>query len=368
MKKIILYLVPILVLCAFVLVFFLFIHKAGKVKDLLKVKPIPVALEKITGKDWVPTIEATGNVLAKAIVEVTTQSGGLVTKKIFESGDTVKAGDVLVELDDTTEQASLKQNQALLFSKKLTYERNKQLVSQGAVSRSDFDNSQAAYLAQQAQVDNDQAQIKLLKIIAPFSGQLGISNLQLGQYVNAGANVCQLVDLSQMYINFSISQKDIGDIKLKQNIEIMVDTYPDKKFVGNISTISPSIASGTGMINLQAIANNKEELLRSGMYVTVNIIKPTLTKQIVIPQTAVRFTTYGDSVFVVDKVSNAEHPNLTVKPRDITVVDRKNGLVLVGKGLKAGEEIVSIGEANLSAGSIVREVDEKLPRKDLPEL
>lgn len=327
-----------------------------------------VTVEEIVAQDWSPRIAAIGFIEPIQGISVSTEGSGIVRKINFESGQQVKAGDVLLEIDSDVEKANLRSAQGRLPSIKANLDRMRQLYSRGSVSKGQLDEAQANYQELQGQVDSLKAAIERRTIRAPFDGIMGIRNAYLGQYLNAGNDIARLEDISQFRIRFTIPQTRIADIMIGQPLSIFVDAYADTPFEGQITAIEPQINHDSGVVQVEASIPNKDGKLRSGMFAKLDVKLPTQSEQILIPQHAINFTLYGQTVYVVEEQTpeEGEEPEkgkaegdkvLVAKQRVIEVAEREEEYARVVKGLKPGETIVTSGQVRLSNGSHVKPVE-----------
>lgn len=331
----------------------------------MPVPSFPVTTAEITPKDWAPRIAAIGFIEPIQGINISNEASGIVRAIHFESGQKVKAGDVLLELDAEVEKANLRGAQANLPAMQANLKRIRQLFGRGAIPQSQIDDAQASYQALLAQVDSLKATIARRTIRAPFAGVMGIRNAFLGQYLNAGADIASLEDSSQFRIRFTIPQTRIADIAVGQSLNIFVDAYPTTPFEGEITAIEPQVNPESGVVQVQASIPNKDDKLRSGMFAKLDVQLPTQTEQILVPQQAINFTLYGQTVYVVEEQKSEDaakktddEPVLVAKQRVVEVAEREDDYARVVKGLKAGEVIVTSGQVRLSNGSHVKPVED----------
>ncbi len=340
---------------------FNFYNFAQKGKEMAsKPAPVfPVTTLTVKGSDWSPTLEAIGFIEPNQGLDISTQIAGTVDKLSFESGEQVKKGTLLLSLNTDVERANLKSSQGKLPAAKANYERMRSLYTKGGVSKGNLDDAQAEYLALQGQIDALQATIDRMTIRAPFSGQVGLRNVFLGQYLKAGDNIVRLEDTSVMKIRFTIAQTELAKIKVGQQLDIMVDAYPQRPFKGTIAAIEPAVKQLSGVIEVQAAIPNAEGLLRSGMYAKVQVLLPVIREQIIVPQTAINFTLYGQTVYVVEQGKDAKgQPVNIAKQVVVNVGEREAEVAHVLSGLKAGDVVVTSGQIRLSNGSQVKAVED----------
>ncbi len=337
-------------------------YKFAQMGKAMASKPapvFPVTLLTVRGSDWSPTLEAIGFIEPNQGVDISAQVAGSVDKISFESGESVRKDRLLLSLNTDVERANLKSAQGKLPAARASYERMRSLYGKGGVSKGELDNAQAEYLALQGQIDALQATIDRMTIRAPFSGQAGLRNVFLGQYLKAGDSIVRLEDSSVMKIRFSIAQTELAKINVGQQLDILVDAYPQQPFKGSITAIEPTVKQLSGVIEVQAAIPNTEGLLRSGMYARVKVRLPVMKSQIIVPQTAINFTLYGQTVYVVEESKDAKgQPAKIARQVVVNVGEREEDLAHVLSGLKDGDVVVTSGQIRLSNGSQVTAVED----------
>ena len=319
---------------------------------------IDVAAAPATEVDWQEKISSIGVAEALQGVDISGSESGNVVEILFDSGTKVKAGQPLVKLDTSKEDADLKATLAQIPAAKTDLERKRQLLKSGAVGQSDVDDAQSKYDTLVAQTGSLKATIARRTLKAPFGGILGIRKVNLGQYLQPGDQVANLQDLSVMRMRFLVAQKDYGKIKLEQPIEARFDAYPGETFKGRISTIEPSVKFQSGIIPIQADVPNSDEKLLPGMFASLDVLLPDHSKKVVVPASAITFNLYGESVYVVDPTSG------TVKQVTVETGATRNNAVVIQKGVKAGDMVVVAGQLKLSNGAKVKVVE----GQTLPEM
>ncbi len=326
----------------------------------------PITVETTKFTPWTPTIEAVGFIEPSQGVTLATQTAGVIDKISFDSGETISAGSTLLTLNSDVEQANLKSALARQPAAKAKYERYKGLYSKGSLSQEAYDDAQAAYLSLSADIESLKASIAKRTISAPFSGIVGIRNIYLGQYLQAGTAIVRLEDISNMRFHFTVPQTDISLISKQQIVDISVDAYPEQTFTGSITAIEPAVNAQSGLIQIEASIPNSDGLLRSGMFARASIRLPVLNDQIVVPQTAITYTLYGNSVYVTKSVND----ELRVEQRVVEVGERRGSVAHIVGGLEDGETVVTSGQVRLSNGSKVHIVESNAtaPRAEIPML
>ncbi|PNH79301.1 efflux RND transporter periplasmic adaptor subunit [Vibrio diazotrophicus] len=332
------------------------LFKQQKIAEYMANRPepeFPVTVTEVTANDWTPVIEAIGFIEPNQGVTLTSETSGVIDKITFESGTQVSAEQPLVLLDSKVEIANLKSTQARLPAAEAKYKRYKGLYTKGSISKESYDEAEANYLSLSADIESLKAAIERREIKAPFAGVVGIRNVYLGQYLQPGTDIVRLEDTSVMRLRFTISQTDISRISLGQEVNIFVDSYPETSFTGSITAIEPAVSVQSGLIQVQADIPNNDGLLRSGMFARANIILPKLVDQVIVPQTAITFTLYGDSIYVMKKVDGVDR----VEQRVVKVGERKGADAHVLSGLEIGDVVITSGQVRLSNNSKVRVVE-----------
>ncbi|QNF14935.1 efflux RND transporter periplasmic adaptor subunit [Aeromonas jandaei] len=322
----------------------------------------PVTAMVTKAQDWIPTIEAIGFIEPNQGVTLSTELSGTIDTITFESGKPVKADQLLLSLDSSVEKANLRASQAKLPAAKAKFDRFQNLYKTSSISKEQLDEAEAAYRSLEADIESLKATIARREVRAPFSGVVGLRNVFLGQYLQPGTDIVRLEDTSVMRLRFTVPQTDISKIKLGQIIKINVDSYPQTQFDGHITAIEPAVNYQSGLIQVQADIPNNDGQLRSGMFARASIILPTVQNQIVVPQSAISFTLYGQNVYVLkeSEETDKEGKKVMVKRAKQVVVkagERRGNDVHVLSGIQAGDEIVLSGQVRLSNDTKVHVVE-----------
>lgn len=334
----------------------------------------PVTTHVVAARDWVPTIEAIGFIEPNQGVTLSTEQSGTIDSLAFESGDTIKADQLLLSLDASVEKANLRASMAKLPAAKAKFERYQNLFAKGSISRDQVDDTEATYRSLEADIESLKSTIARREVRAPFAGVVGLRNVFLGQYLQPGTDIVRLEDTSVMRLRFTVPQTDISRIRLNQPILINVDAYPSRPFKGHISAIEPAVNYQSGLIQVQADIPNNDGQLRSGMFARASIQLPAIKDQVVLPQTAITFTLYGENVYVVTEQEQKDKEGKPVKIKRVKQVvvkvsERKGNDAHVVSGLKPGDEVVMSGQVRLSNGSRVKLVqDDSLHVPDQPPM
>jgi len=311
--------------------------KVSQIKVMMSAKwafpPTPVTTAAATEQDWAPLLPAVGSVAAVQGVMVSAQLDGNVTQIAFTAGGAVKAGDLLIQQDVSSEQAQLAAAQAAAELARINRERSRGLLAKVAISQQQFDSDDATYKQAVAQAANIQATIDKKTIRAPFAGRLGVRLVNLGQTLKAGDGIVSLQSLSPVYADFYL---------------------PQHAAVGTITAINPDVDNATRNVRVEATVANADERLRPGMFVNAAVILPEKRKALVIPATSVLYAPYGDSVFVVERHAAADGTAATVVRQQFVRLGEKRGdFVAVASGLKPGEVVVTTGAFKLRNGAPV---------------
>jgi multidrug efflux system membrane fusion protein len=319
-------------------------------------KPPPVAVTIAEAKsEVIPNLlTAVGDLAAVHQVNVTSDVSGRITEIQFQAGANVKAGTPLLQLFDGPEQADLASFKAQATMAQLSLDRARQLAARQFGAQVTVDQAQSAFDQANAGIAKTQAIISQKLVRAPFDGELGVRKVEVGQYLTAGTQIVSLTDLSELYANFTITEKDSGNLKVGQIVRIRVDAYPGRTFEGKITTIEPQISTDTRNIRVQATIANPERILKPGMFATTTVVLPDKPPVITIPETAVDYTLYGDSVYLIsEKKEEDGKTSLTATRSFVQTGNRIEGRAEILKGLKPGDRVVAVGQLKLQSGSAV---------------
>src|SRR5882757_3047926 len=297
---------------------------------------------------------AVGELAAVHQVNVTSDVSGRITDIQFEAGAHVKIGTPLVQLYDAPDQGDLSNFKAQATVAQLSLDRAKQLAARQFGPQATVDTAQAAFDQAQAGIAKTEAIISQKMVRAPFDGELGVRHVEVGQFLTAGTQIVSLTDLSELYANFTVTEKDSGNLKVGQTVRVVVDAYPGRIFEGKISTIEPQIASDTRNIRVQATIANPDHILKPGMFTTTTVVLPDKPPVITIPETAVDYSLYGDSAFVIqEKKSDDGKTSLSAVRTFVQAGNRIDGRAEILKGLQPGDRVVAVGQLKLQSGAAV---------------
>jgi multidrug efflux system membrane fusion protein len=295
-----------------------------------------------------------GDLAAVHQVDVTTDVAGRITKIMFEAGASVKANDPLVQLFDEPDRGDLASFKAQATAAQLALDRSKSLAARQFGPQATVDQNQAAFDQANAAIAKSEAIISQKLVKAPFSGDLGVRRVELGQYLGPGSQIVSLTDLSKVFLNFTAAEKDRAILAVGQTVKVNVDAYPNRAFEGQITTIEPQINSDTRNIKIQAMIDNPDHSLKPGMFASTTVILPPEPAVITIPETAVDYTLYGDSVFVLKEGKDEKgEPKLTAERTFVRTGTRVGGRTVILSGLAAGDRVVAVGQLKLQSGAPV---------------
>jgi membrane fusion protein (multidrug efflux system) len=330
-------------------------------KEMQKAGPPPetVGVAVAQSQVWEGTLTTIGSIAPVRGVALSNDAPGVVQQIFFESGDVVRQGQVLLQLDSSVERAQLASSASRRELASINAGRTRALVSSGALAPSQLDNDDYALKTSTKDVTALQAQIDRKVVRAPFAGRLGIRAVNLGQYLNPGTQITVLEDIDSVYVDFTLPQQDLATVKVGMPVRVSIEGASTTS-EGVIRAIDPEVDATTRSIKLRASVPNKGETLRPGMFANVSVVLPTQAPQVTIPATALMHAAYGDSVYVVeDKKDDAGQPvaGKDGKPVEIArqqfvkVGDARGDFVAILDGVTAGTTVVSAGGFKLHNGS-----------------
>jgi membrane fusion protein, multidrug efflux system len=319
--------------------------------------PPPSAVTTVVTKrdTWPSTMDVIGTAQAIQGVTVSADLPGTISKINFESGTPVHAGDVLVELDTREERAQLAAAESDRDLAKINYGREQQLVNEGVVPRTEFDNAAAQQKSTEAKVGEIKATIERKTIRAPFSGILGIRQINLGQYLAAGQAIVPLQSVNPIYVNFGVPQQSAPQMRSGGILRVTSDDLPGVEFTGHVSAVDSVVDSSTRNIQVQATLPNPQGKLRPGMFVQVQVRMGASRQVIPLPASAINYAPYGDSVFIVTDLQDPKGKTYKgVRQQVVKVEGSRGDQVAVVSGLNPGEEVVTSGVFKLRNGAAVQ--------------
>lgn len=319
-----------------------------------------------TSQEWQASESVIGSLRAARGVDIAGEVAGVVEEIHFKSGDEAQAGELLVKLRADDDIARLHSLEATAKLAKITLERDRKQLKAEAVSQATVDNDTANLANYEAQVDEQRALVDKKFIRAPFPGRLGIRNIDLGQYLTAGTAIVTLQQLNPLYLDFTLPQQSLSQVRVKQKIEIRNDTYPNRTFDGQITAINPRVDPATRTLQIRASVPNDDSALLPGMYATASIRVGEPGQYVTVPQTAITYNPYGNTVYLVEKKGKDDkgEDKLTALQSFVTVGETRGDQVQILKGVKAGDIIVTSGQLKLQNGAGVIINNDVLPKAD----
>ncbi|HRD49116.1 MAG TPA: efflux RND transporter periplasmic adaptor subunit [Candidatus Competibacteraceae bacterium] len=317
--------------------------------------PETVTTAEVKPDRWQPTLTAIGSITAVQGVMVSAEISGTVKNITFESGATVKTGELLVELDTAIEEAQLRSAAASADLARANLDRARTMRDKNMGSAADFDAAEAQAKQAVAQIDNIRAAIAKKTIRAPFAGRLGIRKINLGQFLDNGAAMVTLQSLDPVYVDFALPQRYLAQLRAGMTVRVAADAFPTQNFEGRITAISPEVDSVTRNVRLQATLANPKGRLQPGMYVEIAAVLPETEQILMIPATAVLYAPYGDSVFVLEDKKDEKTGAVAkvLNQKFVRLGPTRGDFVVVASGVEAGQILVSTGVFKLRNGMSV---------------
>ena len=361
------------------LAYFQFVFKPNMIRSFLsQMKPPPatVTAEAARTEKWVERLASIGTLVAFQGVDVASQVAGVITALAFESGENIEQAGKLVQLDIAVELADLASAKATLQEAEVAYQRQEELMQKRVTSEANLDTARAKRDTTSAAVKRIEAIIAQKSIQAPFSGRLGIRKVNKGQYVSAGMALVSLQALDPIRVDFPMPEQSIGKLRVGQTIELTVDAIPDQVFKGTVETLDARVATDTRTLLVRGTLPNKELKLLPGMFANVTVLVGEPADVVTVPRTAVTYSLYGDSLYVVKSeatgsgqapaaapaAGQANEPALTVERRFIKTGPVREDRVAIISGISSGEQVISTGQLKLNPGASIR-IDNTQPLK-----
>jgi membrane fusion protein (multidrug efflux system) len=317
--------------------------------------PTTVSSVSVKEEDWAPRLTAVGSVSAVQGAVVSAELAGVVSEINFENGGEAKKGEVLMKLDASQEEALLRSAEAEAQLAQTDLERSRDLAMKKVVSSAELDSAQSKFRRLNAVVDQVRSSIAKKTLIAPFDGQLGIRQVNVGQMINAGQQVVPLTSLDPVFADFALPQQYFGQLTPGLEVHVTTDAIPGRVFNGKLTAINSMVDSSTRNITLQATLDNSDHALRPGMFAKAEVMLPEKHKTLVVPGSAISYAPFGDSVFVIEKKKDEKtgKESQVIRQQFVRVGEGRGDLVAITQGLKAGETIVSTGVFKLRNGMTV---------------
>lgn len=340
----------------------------GKMMSSPKVMPATtVTSAPVKEEDWAPMLSAVGSVSAVQGAVVATELGGTISEIRFENGAEAKKGDVLIRLDASQEEALLRSAEAESELARTDLERARDLVSKKVISKAEIDAAESKFRRLNAIVDQMRSNIAKKTIVAPFDGQLGIRQMNVGQMINAGQQVVALTSLDRVYVDFALPEQNVSKLSKDLEVSVRADAIPGREFKGKLTAFNSMVDAITRNVPLQATLENPDHALRPGMFAKVDVMLPETKKTIVIPGSAVSYAPYGDSVFVIEKQKDPKsgRESLVLRQQFVRIGEVRGDFVAVKQGLKPGQEVVGTGVFKLRNGMAVTINNDLAPKPEL---
>ncbi len=334
-----------------------------------KMAPPATTVSSVVAKeeDWAPILSSVGSISAVQGAVVSAELAGTVSEINFENGGEAKKGEVLMKLDTSQEEALLRSAEAEAQLAQKDLERSRDLAMKKVVSSAELDSAQSKFRRLSAVVDQMRSSIAKKSLIAPFDGQLGIRQVNVGQTITAGQQVVQLTALDPVYVDFALPQQNVSQLTAGLEIQVRTDAVPGHEFKGKITAINSMVDPVTRNVTVQGTLQNQDHALRPGMFAKVDVVLPQKGKTLVIPGSAVSYAPFGDSVFVIEKANDPKtgEESQTIRQQFVRVGEARGDFVAITQGLKAGETIVSTGVFKLRNGMPVTINNELAPKPQL---
>lgn len=359
------FLIALIIMGALVggLAYFKLVFMPKMIKEIISSQvppPATITAESTKIEEWVERLPAIGTLIPSQGVEIASQVIGIVTGIGFESGQDVEKGAKLVQLDISVEFADLVSAQATLREAEVAFKRVSDLLIKSVASEANVDTALAKRDTAQASVNRIKALIAQKAILAPFSGRLGIRHVELGQYISPGLAMVTLQALDPIWVDFPMPEQNVGKLRVGQTLELTVDAYPGKVYTGTVTSLDARVSQETRTLLVRGSLPNPDRTLLPGMFANVAVLSGAPAKLVTVPRTAVTYSLYGDSVYVLKPKEGQPAP---AKPEDtVYVVERRfirsgqvrDERVAIVSGLTQGEQVVTSGQVKLTNGSLVR--------------
>ncbi|WP_455384360.1 efflux RND transporter periplasmic adaptor subunit [Acidihalobacter prosperus] len=325
----------------------------AKILEAMASAPPPtvtVSVAQAKQQTWSNELQAVATLKAKQGTTLTSESSGAITGLHFKSGETVKKGQLLVQINDNVARAQLDADQAKLLNAKQEIERQRKLFARQATSQASLQSAEAAYREAQAAVQADRATLANLQVRAPFTGHLGLRNVSLGQYVSPGTDIVDIQQWNPLRVTFNLPQRDLSKVAIGDAVDLSIDGLASKTFTGQITAFGSAVENSTRTIAIQAEVKNGKNELRPGMFGQATIRLAASTKVIAVPATAITYNTYGEYVYVIKDNGKGK----VAEQRNVQTGIARNGMIAITRGVKPGESVVVAGQVNLYPGARVK--------------
>jgi len=341
----------------------------GKIKEAMAGManmPQTVSATKAETSDWQPKIDAVGTLRAVRGAELSLEVPGVVETISFQSGDEVKAGQVLLTLRKQDEEARLQSLEATAQLAQITYDRDVKQLKAQAISQAIVDNDEANLRNARAQVAVQKAILDKKTLRAPFDGKLGLRQVDLGQFLAAGTMIATLQSMNPIYVDFLLPQQAVAQISVGDRVRAKIDAFPGQTFEGEITAINPKIETSSRNVQVRATLPNPEQKLIPGMFAAVELDTGAPQRLVTLPQTAVSYNPYGSLVYIVDDKGKAADgkPELTARQVFVTTGATRGDQVAILKGVSEGDTVVTSGQIKLRNGVPVLVDNRAVPTND----
>lgn len=327
---------------------FLQINRA--IENVAAPPPPVVAITMVKRSEWQSYLQGVGSLTASAGIEVSSEVAGKVKKIFFESGQFIKRGQLLIELDESTDAAELRGLEATERLEQSKFARSQRLIARNFIARSDYDLTKATLEQAKALVSAKKAVIEKKRIVAPFAGQLGIRKVDVGQFLAPGDAIAPLQQLQPIYADFTLPEQVLGQLYVKQPVTLTVQAYPGRIFNGRISAMNSGIDEATRSVKIRATLDNNEQLLRPGMFIEIQVLLRDNRSVLTVPDTAISYNPYGNSVFVIKSDPKG---STIAQLRQVSTGETRAGRVEIINGLAENDRVVSAGQVKLRNGMAV---------------
>ena len=326
--------------------------------------PQTVSSAEVREENWAPVLSAIGSVSAVQGAIIAAELGGVVSEIKFENGGVAKKGDVIMKLDASQEEALLRSAEAEAELARTDLERTQGLASQKVVSKAELDAAESKFRRLTAIVDQMRSNIRKKTLVAPFDGQLGIRQVNVGQMINPGQQVVALTSLDPVYVDFALPQQHLGKLSPGLEVRVTTDALPGRVFPGKLTAVNSMVDTATRNVSVQATLENPDHALRPGMFAKAEVVLPEKSPALIIPGSAVSYAPFGDSVFVIEKKKDEKtgKESQMIRQQFVRVGESRGDFVSITQGLKADEIVVSTGVFKLRNGMAVTINNELAPK------
>jgi membrane fusion protein, multidrug efflux system len=329
--------------------------------------PQTVSSAEVREENWAPVLSAIGSVSAVQGAIIAAELGGVVSDIKFENGGVAKKGDVIMKLDASQEEALLRSAEAEAELARTDLERAQGLASQKVVSKAELDAAESKFRRLTAIVDQMRSNIRKKTLVAPFNGQLGIRQVNVGQMITPGQQVVALTSLDPVYVDFALPQQHLAQLSQGLEVRVTTDALPGRVFPGKLTAVNSMVDTATRNVSVQATLDNPDHLLRPGMFAKAEVVLPEKSPASVIPGSAVSYAPYGDSVFIIEKKKDEKTGKETqvIRQQFVRIGEARGDFVSITQGLKAGEIVVGTGVFKLRNGMAVTINNELAPKPQI---